>query len=416
MHQLKTYAQRIKKRLSSLVYLARPLLLTFVGIVLLSVGVAFLLIWLYQTVPVPGVFYYLTLQFLPQPVRGLLLLLVGAAALLVGIWKLSGTVVIPLHGQAGSADEVVVDYSARRLPRITVLSGGAGMLVLSSLSRHVEQLICVTPLQDSIEYYYRASSLFHAQNVDYVVPTPHTPKVYAELDDGTTINVMHVDHRWHLAGRHVTKLYVKRDQEDFIEGNGQSSDTNALRHTVELKLTRPAADAIRNADAIVLGPGSLFESVLPNFLMDDFRNAVQQSKAKKIFICNLMTEPGLTTGFGVSEHIRQIKRYCGFAPDYVLVNVQRIEAEVQQLYEAAHQLPVYVTPEEYEETVVPKTEGVTARQLIIEDSIVIETDLASSVIQYKASISNPGESRAVQVLRHDPEKLTTALLEILRRL
>jgi hypothetical protein len=129
-----------------------------------------------------------------------------------------------------------------------------------------------------------------------------------------------------------------------------------------------------------------------------------------------MTEPGLTTGFGVSEHIRQIKRYCGFTPDYVLVNVQRIEAEVQQLYEAAHQLPVYVTPEEYEETVVPKTEGVTERQLIIEGSVVIETDLASSVVQYKASISNPGESRAVRVLRHDPEKLTTALLEILRRL
>jgi hypothetical protein len=416
MKRLKAYAQRIKQRLSSLVYLARPLLLTFVGIVLLSVGVAYLLIWLYQTVPVPGVFYYLTLQFLPQPVRGLLLLLVGTTTLIVGIWKLSGTVVIPLHGQAGSADEVVVDYRARRLPRIAVLSGGAGMLVLSSLSRHAEQLICITPLQDSIEYYYRASSLFQAQNVDYVVPTPYTPKVYAELSDGTTINVMHVDHHGALASQHVTSLYINQNQPVLTEGNSQNSHTETLHHPVELKLTRPAADAIHDADAIVLGPGSLFESILPNFLIDDFRNAVQQSKAKKIFICNLMTEPGLTTGFGVSEHIRQIKHYCGFAPDYVLVNVQRIEAEVQQLYEAAHQLPVYVTPEEYEETVVPKTEGVTERQLIIEDSIIIETDLASSVIQYKASISNPGESRAVRVLRHDPEKLTTALLELLRRL
>jgi hypothetical protein len=416
MKQLTTYVQRIKQRLSSLVYLTRPLLLTFVGIVLLSVGVAYLLIWLYQTVPVPGVFYYLTLQFLPQLVRGLLLLIVGTTILVVGIWKLSGTVVIPLHGQAGSADEVVVDYRARRLPRITVLSGGAGMLVLSSLSRHADQLICITPLQDSIEYYYRASSLFQAQNVDYVVPTPYTPKVYAELNDGTTINVMHVDHHGSLAGQYVTNLYVSQNQNSLTEGNGQNSSADALRHTAELKLTRPAADAIRNADALVLGPGSLFESVLPNFLMDEFRSAVQQSSAKKIFICNLMTEPGLTTGFGVSEHIRQIKRYCGFTPDYVLVNVQRIEAEVQQLYEAAHQLPVYVTPEEYEETVVPKTEGVTERQLIIEGSVVIETDLASSVVQYKASISNPGESRAVRVLRHDPEKLTTALLEILRRL
>jgi uncharacterized cofD-like protein len=149
--------------------------------------------------------------------------------------------------------------------------------------------------------------------------------------------------------------------------------------------------------------------------MDDFRKAVQESKARKIYICNLMTEPGLTTGFSVSDHIRHVKKYTGFAPDYVLVNVQRIETEVQQIYASAHQAPVYVTPEEHEETAVPKAEYATEQQLMLEDSVVIEADLASSVIQYKASVTNPSESRAVRVLRHDPEKLALAILEVLKR-
>jgi hypothetical protein len=127
-----------------------------------------------------------------------------------------------------------------------------------------------------------------------------------------------------------------------------------------------------------------------------------------------MTEPGLTTGFSVGDHIRQIKRYGGFAPDYVLVNAQRINPEVQQLYAASHQSPVHLSPEEYEETAVLVGERVSQRRLIVEGSIVIEADLGSSVIQYTASIDKPGQSKAVRVLRHDTEKLKTAILELLR--
>jgi uncharacterized cofD-like protein len=200
-----------------------------------------------------------------------------------------------------------------------------------------------------------------------------------------------------------------------LPGNGDGTVQTHPVATLALPVTRPALDAIRNADAIILGPGSLFESILPNLLIDDLRTALQQSKARKIFVCNLMTEPGLTTGFSVGDHIRQIKQYGGFTPDYVLVNVQRIEHEVQQVYAAAQQLPVHLTPEEYEETSVPTSENVVQHQLVVEDSIVIEADLASSVVRYNASVNKAGESWAVRVLRHDPEKLITALLKLLRR-
>jgi hypothetical protein len=413
--------QAIMRRLSSLTHLTRPLVLTFIGVVLLSLGVGFLLLWAYQETPTLGIYYVLTLQFIPNPLRGIMLIVLGLIALVYGIWSLSGVVIVSLPDQRVQGREMVVGYRADR-PRIVVVSGGAGMLVLANLSRNAEQLTCLTPLQEPIEYYYRASSLFQAHNVDYVVPTPTSPRVYAELDNGTTINVMHVDHHLELAERHVKALSLQRDgniPESGMPGNGDGQDSPAQQTKAPpvntLPLTRPAADAIRNADAIVLGPGSLFESVLPNFLMDDFRKAVQESKARKIYICNLMTEPGLTTGFSVSDHIRHVKKYTGFAPDYVLVNVQRIETEVQQIYASAHQAPVYVTPEEHEETAVPKAEYATEQQLMLEDSVVIEADLASSVIQYKASVTNPSESRAVRVLRHDPEKLALAILEVLKR-
>lgn len=139
------------------------------------------------------------------------------------------------------------------------------------------------------------------------------------------------------------------------------------------------------------------------------------SHARKLYICSLMTEPGMTTGFGVGEHIRQIARFGGFTPDYVLVNAQRIDADVRRIYAAANQNPVFLSPEEYEETIVQATDRVTTRDVVVEGAIVIEADLASSVVQLTASLDNPGEGRTVRVLRHDPEKLIAAITEVLRR-
>jgi hypothetical protein len=128
-----------------------------------------------------------------------------------------------------------------------------------------------------------------------------------------------------------------------------------------------------------------------------------------------MTEPGLTTGYGVADHIRQFRTFAGFTPDYVLVNAQRIDPEVRRIYAAANQSPVYLTPEEYEETFVSTSERETKRDVVLEGAVVIEADLASSVVQLTASLDHPNESRTVRVLRHDPEKLAAAITEILRR-
>jgi hypothetical protein len=392
--------QRILKRLSSLMYLARPLALAFIGILMLSLGFAYVFILIYRTIALPEIFQYLTLQFLPRWARGLVFVTAGLVVLLAGIWKLSGVVVIPLNARPGGLDELVLGYRAEVVsPYIAVLSGGAGMLILATLGRFAARLTCITPAQDPVEYYYRASSLFNAQNVYYVAPTPLPLQIEVELDTGVRCNIkQNISHDEQLAARHVTKIML--------------APTPAAP---PLEVTRLTLDAITGADAIILGPGSLFESILPNLLIPQVRDAIKQSKGPKIYICNLMTEPGLTTGFSVADHIRQIVRYGGFAPDYVLINAQRIEPEVRQIYEAAHQMVVYLTPEEYEETIVSSTGQMTAREVIVEGAVVIEADLASAVVQLTASLNHPGESRTVRVLRHDPDKLASAIQEILRR-
>lgn len=411
------------RRLASLAYLTQPLALMFVGITLLSLGVAYLVIHAYHTLELPNVFYYLTLQFLPRPLRALLLFLPGLLVLAAGVWRLSGVVVIPLREEP-SGNELVVGFRRpKSRPRIAVLSGGAGMLILTRLGEQVERLTCVTPVQDPVEYYYRASGLFHFQNVYYVVPTPTPVEVYADLDNGERSNIKHIDLDPDLAQHHVVEILLAPGSEEgaaivpagleALSSSGAALAT-APSTALSLPLTRLARETLQEADAIILGPGSLFESIVPNLLIPELREILQQSSAPKIYICNLMTEPGLTTGFNVADHIRAIKRYGGFTPDYVLVNAQRIDPAIQQIYAAAHQLPVTLEFDEYEETVITVGEHVGQRRVLVEGSMVIESDLASSVVQYSASLKNPGESRAVRVLRHDETKLAAAILELLR--
>jgi hypothetical protein len=389
----------IRRRLATLEHLVRPLALAFLGCAILALGLGYLLTYLYRTLTLPPIFYYLTLQFVPQMWRGVLFLLVGVGTLSAGIWSLSNKVVIPIDADSQN-NEVLLDYRRiDRPPRLAVFSGGPGMLVLASLGRSVESMTCITPVQDPVEYYYRASSLFQFEKVVFVVPTPQPVQVSFLLDNGQRVTPSdRVTQDEHFADRYVVDVSLDAD--------------TAL---ADLKITRMTLDSITNADAIVLGPGSLFESIIPNLLIPEVQQALRASRAKKIYICSIMTEPGLTSGFTVADHIRQIVRYGGFAPDYVLVNAQRIDADVQRIYAAAHQTPVYLAPEEYEETVVHALDRSAGSEVVVEGSVVVEADLATAVVQLTASLEDPGKSRTVRVLRHDPDKVATAIRAILSR-
>lgn len=105
-------------------------------------------------------------------------------------------------------------------------------------------------------------------------------------------------------------------------------------------------DAVREADAIVVGPGSLYTSVLPNLLVAGLAQAVKDSLAKKIYICNVMTQPGETDAFSASRHVTEIYRHVGQPLfDYILVNAASLPDEALRQYQAQNAYPVQVDVE-----------------------------------------------------------------------
>lgn len=96
---------------------------------------------------------------------------------------------------------------------------------------------------------------------------------------------------------------------------------------------KEAVDAIKEADAVILGPGSLYTSVIPNLLVGGIASALQNTNAIKLYVSNIMTQPGETDGFSVEDHIRAIFNHVG-APviDYVIINVGKINTELEGKY------------------------------------------------------------------------------------
>ena len=98
--------------------------------------------------------------------------------------------------------------------------------------------------------------------------------------------------------------------------------------------------AIRRAETIIIGPGDLFTSLIPNLLVPDFARAVRESDAEKVYICNLMTKHGETDGFKASDFVNEIHRYLGSRVDRVIVNNGSFIPEVLKTYAEQRSEPV----------------------------------------------------------------------------
>ena len=101
--------------------------------------------------------------------------------------------------------------------------------------------------------------------------------------------------------------------------------------------------AIRHADAIVLSMGSLFTSIIPNLLCEEVRKEIDKSAAKIIYVCNIMTQPGETDNFKVSDHIKLLNSYLGKRKvDAVVVNTGKVDEKVIENYATAEQKDLVV--------------------------------------------------------------------------
>jgi uncharacterized cofD-like protein len=124
-----------------------------------------------------------------------------------------------------------------------------------------------------------------------------------------------------------------------------SRSTERIRY-VRLRPSRakPVADAltaIAEADAITLGPGSLFTSVIPNLLVEGISTAIRRSPAAKAYFVNLMSQPGETTEFTASDHVRSIHRHAkGKLLDYAVINIRPITTAMKKRYARQAAMPV----------------------------------------------------------------------------
>jgi uncharacterized cofD-like protein len=100
-------------------------------------------------------------------------------------------------------------------------------------------------------------------------------------------------------------------------------------------------EALRQADLIILGPGSLYTSLIPNLLVSGLAHEIEAAAAKKIYVANLMTQPGETDGFTLSDHLRALEPYLDVRTmDFVIVNAERVPEELLDRYEEEGQRPV----------------------------------------------------------------------------
>ncbi len=151
------------------------------------------------------------------------------------------------------------------------------------------------------------------------------------------------------------KLYARMEDDSIVRG--ESNIPEAGKRIIQLcsdpancKAAPDVVDAIHDADLIIIGPGSLYTSVISNFLVKDITKAVWESKAKKIYVCNAMTQPGETDNYSVSDHIKTIFEHVRLPEvddsnknffDAVLVN-NSIPKNLSEKYEQQGSLPVEV--------------------------------------------------------------------------
>ncbi len=183
-------------------------------------------------------------------------------------------------------------------------------------------------------------------------------------------------------------LLAEMEDGQIVEGETQIAD-HAL--PIRKMYLRPenvqplpeALEAIRLADAIIFGPGSVYTSVIPNLLVEGIAEAVERSKAIKIYVCNVMTQPGETDNFTASDHLRVIAAH---APgrrlfDYALVNKEPPGDAILEKYEKYGQR--FVTPD----VEVIREMGYTPLAV----NLISQTD----------------------IVRHDPARLAEAIYRII---
>ncbi|PZN13137.1 MAG: YvcK family protein [Bacillota bacterium] len=401
------------------------------GLYLVTLGWALAIdagLWVRIEAFMKRVLYAATGRFLPSSVLGWLLVAAGAGLSLASIYQLMRTVIDVLAPSAASnggvADRVVVRRQLARGPRIVAIGGGTGLSVLlRGLKEYTSNVTAIVTVTDD------GGSSGRLRGELGILPPGDIRNCLVALADTEPLMARLFQHRFTqgtLAGHSLGNLFISALAEllgDFEQAVYESSKVLAIRGQVFPSTLTPvtlvarmadgrvvrgetaissdpaaiaqvwldppdpealpaALRAIESADMIVLGPGSLFTSILPNLLIPGIRDAVARARAVKLLVVNAMTQPGETDGFTAADHARAIIQAAGPGLfQHVLVNTQEPPARLLQRYR-----------DQGQEFVRPDREALRRMGLQVHAAPLIADD---------------------DLVRHDPRRLARALLRVL---
>ena len=337
-------------------HIKRWLLLLVIGMSLLSLGAAYLLREAYLTYDFPGAAWYLTLQFIPRWGRGAIFVLAALGAVCLAFWKLNASLLYAFMRPADEKRDMARSLYTRRVlsrgPRIVALGGGTGLSVLlrglKDYSSNLTAIVtvaddggssgrlrqefnvvapgdirqCIAALAESeplmtrlFQYRFQNGEGLEGHsfgNLFIVAMASVTGSFETAVHEvGRVLNV-----RGSILPSTVVDVTLSARTQDGELVHGEHTITEQGACIRELYLNPPHAEAhpdavraILDADLVVIGPGSLYTSVLPNLLVEDLRQALLATSAQRLFVCNVATEHGETDAFGVAEHLEAVLRH-----------------------------------------------------------------------------------------------------------
>jgi uncharacterized cofD-like protein len=343
----------------------RYLALLILGIAFMALGIAYVLTQVYRTQPFPEYVGALTLQFIDRPIRGVLFFIAGTVVAGIGLVKLNRALLDPFlaNPSANLIQALVQNQNRQRGPRIVAIGGGTGLsTLLRGLKGYTHNLTAVVSVADD-----GGSSGMLRQDLGVLPPgdlrqcllaladvEPLMTKLFSyRFESGSLsghsfgnlflVAMMGVNGNLERALEESSRVLAVRGRilpttldsitlcAEFDDGTtveGESNITHAGKRIRRLfsEPATPAAhpeaiSALLDAEMIVIGPGSLYTSVMPNLLVYDIVRAIRGSSAVKVYVCNVATEHGETDEYSLADHVRVLDET--FGPGlfrYVLAN------------------------------------------------------------------------------------------------
>lgn len=399
--------------------LKRWLIMLFIGLLQIAIGTT---IWLgnhLRSASQNPLIQLLTLRFIPRFQRGLIFLTTGTIVAYIGWDELSRSimrVMLPEKSETGLREVLTQRHRAQHGRRVVVIGGDPGLTPILTALTSLEEELRIDVILPATEPGYRAQELqnkFGLSSQQVVFPITDDATLYAELDDGrllegyTTIN--------RFDGGKINNLFLSRNlrRVQVWEAEQNGKDMNSRLRDYTPNISDAALSTLQRAQLIIFAPGLLYTQMLPNLSLPRFAQAIQESKSSKVYVANLMTQPGRTDNWTVADYIEAIRQISRVTIDYVVTHQGTISDAMIGQYRNEGANIVALEPGDHMNELIFMDTGEKTK--LIENAVIISEDIVTERPQI-VTLHRGADTilREMPVVRHDPDKLASIFRQLLR--